>query len=118
MMKEKQRMAEEYISPQTLSSQSGTAQAPTVIDVRSDEEYAAGHVRGALHIPLDELDEHLAEIPRDHPVVTYCNMRHRGDSRGERAAELLREQGYEATALEGGYPAWEAGNYPVEKATA
>jgi rhodanese-related sulfurtransferase len=107
-------MAEIYTSPQELSSRLGRAEAPTVIDVRGDDEYVAGHVRGALHIPLDELDEHLAEIPQDRPVVTYCNMRHRGDSRGERAAELLREQGYEATALDGGYPAWAAGGNPVE----
>lgn len=111
-------MAEEYISPQALSSQLETAEGPIVIDVRSDEEYAAGHVRGALHIPGDELEERLDEIPSDRPVVTYCNMLHRGNSRGERAAKQLREQGYDAKALEGGYPAWADAGHPTETATA
>jgi rhodanese-related sulfurtransferase len=43
-------------------------------------------------------------------------MRHRGSSRSEGAAALLRESGYDARALEGGYPAWEQGRYPVNKA--
>ena len=42
-------------------------------------------------------------------------MRHRGDSRSERAAALLRESGYDARALEGGLPAWEAAGFPVER---
>ena len=42
-------------------------------------------------------------------------MRHRGNSRSERAAALLRGSGYDAKALEGGFPAWEAAGYPVEK---
>jgi rhodanese-related sulfurtransferase len=41
-------------------------------------------------------------------------MRHRGNSRSERAAALLRESGYDARALEGGFPAWQAAGYPVE----
>jgi rhodanese-related sulfurtransferase len=42
-------------------------------------------------------------------------MRHRGDSRSERAAALLRESGHDARALEGGFPAWEAAGFPVER---
>jgi rhodanese-related sulfurtransferase len=88
---------------------------PTIVDVRSEDEYLAGHVAGARHIPIDQLADRLGEIPADHPVVTYCMMRHRGDSRGERAAALLREQGYDARALDGGLPAWEAAGLPVER---
>jgi phage shock protein E len=44
-------------------------------------------------------------------------MRHRGSSRSERAAALLRESGYDASALEGGFPAWEAAGYPVERSS-
>lgn len=47
-------------------------------------------------------------------IVTYCNMHHRGESRGERAAALLREKGYEARTLDGGYPAWKEAGLPVE----
>jgi rhodanese-related sulfurtransferase len=44
---------------------------PTVIDVRSPDEYRAGHLPGALNIPADQLQEHLADVPTDRPVVTY-----------------------------------------------
>jgi rhodanese-related sulfurtransferase len=63
--------------------------------------------------PADELASHLAEIPRDVPVVTYCTMRHRGSSRSERAAALLRARGYAARALEGGIAGWQAAGNPV-----
>lgn len=47
------------------------AKVPVIIDVRSDEEYAAGHIPGALHIPADEVTTRLNEIPTDRPVVPY-----------------------------------------------
>jgi phage shock protein E len=78
----------------------------TVVDVRTPDEYAAGHVTDAVHIPLDELEGRAAEIPRDRPVVTYCNMYHPGSSRGERAAALLQALGFDASTIAGGYPAW------------
>lgn len=77
-----------------------------VVDVRSREEFDAGHVEGARHIPLDELPTRVAELPRDRPVVTYCNMFHPGSSRGEKAAAQLAELGFDAAVLEGGFPAW------------
>lgn len=80
--------------------------AATIIDVRSPEEYEAGHVLDAINIPVDELETRSAEIPQDRPVVTYCNMYHPGSSRGERAADLLQVKGFRASALNGGYPAW------------
>lgn len=64
-------MDDHYISPQALHQQLASAQAPTVIDVRGDDEYAAGHIPGALHIPGDVLTQRLDEIPRERPVVPY-----------------------------------------------
>ena len=64
-------MSDPYISPQALERQLAMTPAPTVIDVRGDEEYAAGHIPGALHIPGDELPHRFDESPRDRPVVTY-----------------------------------------------
>ena len=61
----------ELISRDELRAQQQAARAPTVIDVRGADEYAAGHLPGALHIPADELPRRLGEIPRDRPVVTY-----------------------------------------------
>jgi len=72
-------------------------------------------VWGAVNIPLGQLAKKLASIPPDQPVVTYCNMHHRGESRGERAAALLREHGFQARALDGGYPGWKAQGFPVEE---
>jgi rhodanese-related sulfurtransferase len=54
-----------------LQRQTSLRERPTIIDVRSADENAAGHIPGALHIPAEELSGRLAEIPRDRPVVTY-----------------------------------------------
>ena len=91
--------------------QSGAA---LIVDVRDPGEYAEGHVAGAMNVPLGHLQERLAELPHDRLVVTYCNMYHRGTSRGERAAALLAESGLDARALDGGYPGWRDAGLPVE----
>lgn len=104
--------------PDTISVEAvreAGAEAPVIIDVRSAEEYRAGHLPGALHIPEAELADRMADLPGDRPVVTYCSMRHRGDSRSERAASTLRQAGVPAQALDGGIPAWERAGYPIER---
>ncbi|NCC93993.1 MAG: hypothetical protein EOM10_12040 [Opitutae bacterium] len=60
-----------YVRPQELYRQLQVEIPPTIIDVRTDDEYAAGHIPGALHLPGDQLAQRLAEIPRDRPVVPY-----------------------------------------------
>jgi rhodanese-related sulfurtransferase len=79
----------------------------TLLDVRSPEEFATGHIEGALNLPLNELEQRLEQVPKDQPIVTYCVMKHPGDSRGERAAKLLEERGFKAGVLDGGLPAWQ-----------
>lgn len=108
--------ANALISPQELRDCFGSATQPLIIDVRGAGEYAHGHVQGAVNIPLGQLSKKLARIPHEQPVVTYCNMHHRGESRGERAAAMLREQGYQARTLDGGFPAWKEQGHPVEEA--
>ncbi len=105
----------ELIAPQALRAQQDTPAAPLVIDVREPDEYAAGHVSVAVNIPLGVLEERLAALSHDRPLVAYCNMYHRGTSRGERAAALLRDAGYEAQVLDGGYPGWKEAGLPVEE---
>lgn len=104
------------IKPQELHYASEGEQQPLVIDVRSTDEYARGHVQGVVHIPLGELPRRLAELPHNQLVVTYCNMSHPGESQGEQAAALLREHGYQARVLSGGYPNWKNLLFPVEEA--
>ena len=84
----------------------------TVLDVRPYEEYRAGHIPGALSVPLDDLDRRMAELPLDREVVAYC--------RGPycvlaiEAVERLRGRGYRASRLEEGIPEWRARGLPVE----
>jgi rhodanese-related sulfurtransferase len=61
----------ELLSPKDLERQEASEPAPVVIDVRSPEDYAAGHIPGAANIPADEVERHLGEIPKDKPVVVY-----------------------------------------------
>jgi rhodanese-related sulfurtransferase len=61
-----------------------------LVDVRSREEYGAGHVPGAINLPVQELPQRMAELPRDKPLVLYCRSGHRSG----RATEMLRQAGY------------------------
>ncbi len=83
-----------------------------VIDVRPADEYDAGHIAGALSIPLEELRGRLSEIPRDVEVVAYC----RGPFcvLAPQAMDLLREAGLRPRRLDGGLPEWRAAGHPVE----
>ncbi len=84
----------------------------TLLDVRPPEEFAAGHIPGALNIPASELERHLEALPKDREVVAYC--------RGAwcilsfDAVALLRKKGLVARRLEDGYPEWEAEGHPVQ----
>jgi rhodanese-related sulfurtransferase len=73
-----------------------------VLDVREPDEWEAGHVPGALHIPLAEVPTRLAEIPES--VVVIC----RSGARSARATNWLNQNGHEAINLEGGMGAWQA----------
>lgn len=88
------------------------AETPFVLDVRSADEYASGHVPGASNIPHDEVAARLAEVPKDRPVVLYC----RSGRRSGLAAEVLAGQGYrQLWLLEGDMPAWIEKGRTVEK---
>jgi len=104
---QEQAPAVALVSPRELRALAAGAAPPFVIDVRGASEYAEGHVDGAVNIPLGQLERQIARIPRDRLVVTYCNMHHRGESRGERAAALLNKRGVQARVLDGGRPAWQ-----------
>jgi rhodanese-related sulfurtransferase len=108
---EEQPIVCDLLEPAAVQAQRGDL---LVIDVRGASEFAAGHLPGARNIPLAALPDRLGELPRDQPILTYCNMQHPGHSRGEQAAALLSERGYHAAALAGGYPGWRAQGLPSE----
>jgi phage shock protein E len=85
--------------------------ATYVLDVRSPEEYASGHVPGAVNIPYDQVASRMAEVPKDKDVVLYCKSGRRAGI----AAETLAGQGYTRLQhLEGDIVAWVAKGRPVE----
>jgi rhodanese-related sulfurtransferase len=75
-----------------------------LVDVRPEEEYAAGHIEGAHSIPIDELERRLAELPADTEVVAYC----RGPFcvYAHEAVRQLRAHGRSARRLREGWPEW------------
>ncbi len=83
----------------------------TVVDVRPAEEFAQGHVVGALNVPLDQLEAQLSDLPRDREIVAYC--------RGPwcvlsfEAVARLRAAGFRARRLEDGLPEWRQAGRPV-----
>jgi rhodanese-related sulfurtransferase len=81
-----------------------------LVDVRADHEWEAGHIVGAVHLPLAELAGRAAELDRDRPVVVYC----RGGRRCEMATEALASAGFAASPLAGGIVAWAEAGLPLE----
>ena len=86
--------------------------AVTVLDVRPAEEYRAGHIPGALSVPLSRLKELLTKLPRDQEIVAYC----RGPYcvLAVQAVEMLRKQGFKAIRLEEGIQDWLAMGLTLE----
>ena len=86
-------------------------EAVTVLDVRPVEEYNAGHIPGALSIPLKDLKQHLAELPRDQEIVAYCRGPYCVLS--VQAVEMLRAKGFQAVRLEEGIQDLRAMGFPI-----
>ena len=84
----------------------------TILDVRPDDEYALGHLAGAINVPLKDLEARLGELDPSQEIVAYC--------RGPycvlsfEAVAALRDRGYRARRLEDGFPEWKAAGFAVE----
>ena len=82
-----------------------------VLDVLPGDEYALGHLPGAINVPLDELELRLSELPKDQEIIAYC--------RGPycilsfEAVAALRARGYQVRRLEDGFPEWKAAGLEV-----
>ena len=84
-----------------------------VLDVRSTEGYAAGHLPGARNIPFEELPARLAELPKSTDVITYCwNVT---CLLCTKAAYVLAKRGYHAKEMIGGIEEWRKAGFPVER---
>ena len=84
----------------------------TVLDVRPEEEFAAGHLPGAVNIPVAELGKRLKELPKGKEVIAYCRGPYCLMSFD--AVFLLRKKGIKARRLEAGLPEWRLAGYPLE----
>lgn len=82
-----------------------------VLDVRPESEFAAGHIEGAVNVPLSDLPKRLPGLPREAEIVAYC----RGQfcAMSPEAARILRQEGYRARVLDGGLPEWRAEGLPL-----
>ena len=88
--------------------------ADVLVDVREADEFAAGHVVGAKHVPLDQLEAKLASVVKNKatPLVLVCAS----GMRSKRALAVARKLGFEnVRSLSGGMGAWRAASLPVEK---
>lgn len=88
--------------------------AVTLLDVRAEDEFALGHLPGAINMPFNEIEHRLSQLPTDREIVAYC--------RGPycvlsfEAVALLRAKGYRIRRLEDGFPEWKAAGLEVEVA--
>ena len=101
----------EPIPPEELRRRLDTGDV-TLIDVRPGDEFAAGHIPGALSVPVAELADRLRELPKRKEIVAYC----RGPYcvLAVTAVELLRQRGYRARRLIESIPGWRGRGYSVE----
>lgn len=100
------------VAPQALQARLGDADV-VVLDVRTAEEFAAGHVPGAVNVPHDQVGSRLAELAgaKDKEVVLYC----RSGRRAQLAADVLVQAGFTRLShLEGDYPGWSAAGLPTQ----
>jgi rhodanese-related sulfurtransferase/glyoxylase-like metal-dependent hydrolase (beta-lactamase superfamily II) len=103
----------ERITAVALDEQLRAEPKPLVLDVRTEKEWAAGHVADSRNVPLNHLRERLDEIPRDRTVVVHCE----GGYRSAIAASLLQQAGRKKVLdLVGGFKAWTASKLPFQAA--
>ena len=85
------------------------AKGALVLDVRKDDEWAAGRVPQSMHIPLAQVQDRTAELPKGRTIITVC----KDGGRSYKAAYALRQAGFNAVNLAGGLTAWTAAGLPV-----
>ena len=106
-------MSPEQIPSVTLEEFDAALSEAVILDVREDYEWTAGHIDGALHIPMNSVPGHISAdpdtVPRDAPVVVICKV-------GGRSAQVtawLRTRGYDARNFDGGMLTWAVAHRPM-----
>ncbi|QIT55257.1 metalloregulator ArsR/SmtB family transcription factor [Aquisalimonas sp. 2447] len=84
----------------------------TLLDVRPEEEYQAGHLPNAINVPIEKLEQMLERLPPDQEIVAYCRGPYCVLS--HEAVQLLRRKGFRVRRYEEGYPEWKAAGLPVD----
>ena len=87
------------------------AQPPFLLDVRQPDEYKAGHISGAMLIPLNELGKRMNEIPADREVLCVCEA----GGRSSTATRQLASAGYQSVNLRGGMAGWRGAGFAVKR---
>jgi glyoxylase-like metal-dependent hydrolase (beta-lactamase superfamily II)/rhodanese-related sulfurtransferase len=101
----------ELIDPEELARRVDGADAPVILDVRNDSEYASEHIPDSLHIPYGDIAARVEELPRDRQIAAIC----RGGKRSGLAASILQREGFADVIHVGkGVGAWRAAGNPVE----
>lgn len=100
------------IPPSVLLEQMASRDAPVVLDVRQSHDWQGGHIPGARHIEAEELAGTPMELSTNERIVVHCGHANRSTV----TIALLAQQGYHSLALlDGGFSAWEAAGYPVQR---
>lgn len=103
--------APQVLAPQQYQEevvQAGAAHQ--LIDVRTPQEFASGHIAGAINIPVEEIGQRLGEVSKETPVVVYC----RSGNRSAQAAQILASAGYTGIYDLGGVIAWQQAGLPLQ----
>ncbi|MFZ0663646.1 MAG: MBL fold metallo-hydrolase [Acidobacteriaceae bacterium] len=104
----------ERVSVLIAAERLADSDAPLVLDVRTPQEWASGHIADSLNVPLNRLEQRIAEVPRDRRIAIHCA----GGYRSSIAASILHQQGItNVVEMAGGLAAWEAAGLPVVSET-
>jgi rhodanese-related sulfurtransferase/glyoxylase-like metal-dependent hydrolase (beta-lactamase superfamily II) len=100
----------ERVSPPMLQEELAAKDSPVILDIRNPREWAAKHIEGSVNVPLNHLQERIAEVPRDRRLAVHCA----GGYRSSIAASILQQYGLtNLIELAGGVAAWEAAKLPL-----
>jgi hydroxyacylglutathione hydrolase len=103
----------EMIDPDSLAERLDREEAPIVLDVRGDDEFAEGHIPGSVHVPYSQLIQRLDELPRERTIAAICS----GGKRSGLAASILQREGFARLihVASGGVGTWRSLGHPVER---